>query len=256
MAGERADDLADRRLHVPKMAEVIVDRLRRQIVRGELAEGEALPSEQELQARFGVSRPTLREAFRILEAESLIAVRRGAHGGALVRVPDTDVAARYAAFILEYRGTSLADVYEARIVIEPAAVGLLATRRTHEEIVCLRRALDEHDSLVSQPKRAIRTHTAFHALLIELTGNQTLQVLAGMIQRIIDLANWKHVESDAGSAAHAAASRDGLKAHHRVVDLIEAQDEAGAAELWRKHLIGARDYLLRADVKTVLDLMG
>lgn len=256
MTAEPADDAAHQRLHVPKMAEVIVDRLRRQIVRGQLAEGEALPSEQDLQARFGVSRPTLREAFRILEAESLITIRRGAHGGALVRVPNTDVAARYAAFILEHRETTLADLYEARIVMEPAAVGLLATKRTQRDMVRLRQALDEHDALVDQPKASIRTHTGFHALLIELTGNHTLQLLAGMIQRIIDLANWKHVESDAGSAAHAEASRRGLKAHHRVVDLIEAADEAGSTELWRKHLIGARDYLLRADVKTVLDLMG
>jgi GntR family transcriptional regulator, transcriptional repressor for pyruvate dehydrogenase complex len=256
VTAEPAVDGVDQRLHVPKMAEVIVERLRRQIVRGELAEGETLPSEQELQARFGVSRPTLREAFRILESESLITVRRGAHGGALVRVPNTDVAARYAALILEYRGTSLDDLYQARIVIEPAAVGLLATKRTEKDLARLREALDEHDALLDQPNRLIRTHTAFHALLIELTGNQTLLVLTGMIQRIIDLANWKVVESDAGTAAHAQATSRGLSAHHRVVDLVEAGDESGAAALWRRHLVEAREYLLKADVKTVLDLMG
>ena len=256
MTAGPADDAVDQRLHVPKMAEVIVSRLRRQIVRGELTEGEALPSEHELQARFGVSRPTLREAFRILEAESLIAVRRGAHGGALVRVPTTEVAARYTAFVLEHRGTTLADLYEARIVIEPAAVGLLAAKRTDHDLFRLREALAEHDALVDQPHRSIRTHTAFHALLIELTGNRTLDVLAGMIQRIIERANWKHVESDAGSLAHLQASHRGLRAHHRVVDFIEARDEVGSTGLWRKHLSEARDYLLRADIKTVLDLMG
>jgi GntR family transcriptional regulator, transcriptional repressor for pyruvate dehydrogenase complex len=256
LTAEPADESADQRLRLPKMAEVIVERLRRQIVRGELVEGEALPSEQELQSRFGVSRPTLREAFRILESESLIMVRRGAHGGALVRVPNTDRAARYAGLILEHRGTSLDDLYQARIVIEPAAVGLLAAKRTEEDLARLRQALDDHDALVGQPDRLIRTHTAFHALLIELTGNQTLQVLTGMIQRIIDLANWKQVESDAGNPVYAHATDRGLKAHHRVVDLIEAGAEAGAAELWRKHLTEAREYLLRADVKTVLDLLG
>lgn len=256
MTAQPTDDAVDQRLHVPKMAEVIVDRLRRQIVRGELAEGEALPSEHELQARFGVSRPTLREAFRILESESLISVRRGARGGALVRVPDTDVAARYTAFVLEHRGTTLADLYEARIVLEPAAVGLLAVKRSSDDLVLLRRALAEHDALVDQPQRSIRTHTAFHALLVELTGNQTLHVLATMIQRIIERANWKRVESDAGSAAHTVASRRGLKAHHRVVDFIESGDVVRSTELWRMHLVEARDYLLHADVQTVLDLMG
>lgn len=256
MTAETADEAADQRLHVPKMAEVIVDRLRRQIVRGELTEGEALPSEHELQERFGVSRPTLREAFRILESESLIAVRRGAHGGALVRVPNTDVAARYTAFVLEHRGTTLADLYEARIVIEPAAVGLLAAKRTDDDLARLREALVQHDALIDQPQRSIRTHTAFHALLVELTGNQTLHVLVGMIQHIIERANWKHIESDAGSPAHLLASGRGLKAHHRVLDLIESCDVAGSTDLWRRHLTEARDYLLRADTKTVLDLMG
>jgi DNA-binding FadR family transcriptional regulator len=256
MTADPADGRSDQPLRVPKMAEMISDQLRRQIVRGELAEGDILPSEQELQARFGVSRPTLREAFRILESESLISVRRGAHGGARVRLPNTDVAARYAAVILEHRGTTLDDLYEARIVIEPAAVGLLAAKRTDADLARLREALVEHDALVDDPNRSIRTHTAFHALLIELTGNQTLQVLTGMIEHIISLANWKHVESDAGTPAHAIASRRGLKAHHRVVDLIESGGVAGATELWRKHLTEARDYLLRLDVKTVLDLMG
>jgi DNA-binding FadR family transcriptional regulator len=238
------------------MAEVIVDRLRRQIVRGELVEGESLPSEHELQARFGVSRPTLREAFRILESESLISVRRGAHGGALVRVPNPDVAARYTAFVLEHRNTTLADLYEARIVVEPAAVGLVAARRTDDDVRLLREALKEHDALVGHPRQSIRTHMEFHELLVKLSGNQTLHVLAGMIQHIIARANVAHIEADAGTAEHEQASRRGLQAHHRVVDLIEAGDVDGSIELWRRHLTAARDYLLRADVATVLDLMG
>ena len=84
------------KVRVPKMAELVAAQLRRKIVRGELAEGEALPSESALMAEFAVSRPTLREAFRVLESESLISVRRGARGGARVQVPEGTVAARYA----------------------------------------------------------------------------------------------------------------------------------------------------------------
>jgi DNA-binding FadR family transcriptional regulator len=246
-------------MRLPKAAELIADQLRRQIVRGELKEGDALPSESELLDRFHVSRPTLREAFRVLESESLITVRRGAHGGARVQVPNIDVAARYAGFILEHRGTTLDDVYQARIVIEPPVVGMLAAKRTDEDIARLRAALEEHDAAGDDPRRAIRTHTAFHALLIELAGNQTLRVLAGMIQHIIDLANWDWVDANAGSSVETKGVKGislGLRAHHRLVDLIEDGAQAGAEELWRKHLTETRDYLLRPDVQTVLDLMG
>jgi DNA-binding FadR family transcriptional regulator len=243
-------------LRLPKMAELIAARLRRPIVRGELKEGDPLPSELELLERFDVSRPTLREAIRILESESLVSVRRGANGGARAQLPNPDVAARYAGFVLENRGTSLDDVYEARILLEPPIVGLLAARRTDEDIARLRAAIEEHDAVAHDPRRVIRAHAAFRALLMELAGNQTAAVLTGMIQHIIDLANWEQAEANRGTPPHIAATEQGLKAYRRVVDLIEDGSQAGAEEMWRKHLIEARAYVLRGDATTVLDLMG
>ena len=75
-------------VRVPKTAELVASHLRRQIVRGELKEGDALPPESALMEQFGVSRPTLREAFRVLESEALISVRRGARA-ARVSTPPT-----------------------------------------------------------------------------------------------------------------------------------------------------------------------
>jgi DNA-binding FadR family transcriptional regulator len=239
-----------RQMHLPKMAELIAGELRRQIVRGELSEGEALPSETDLMSQFEVSRPTLREAFRILESEALIVVRRGVHGGARVQLPDPAVAARYAALILEYRGATLDDLYEARMVIEPPCMALLAELRSGEAMGQLRQALADHDAVADDPLLSIRAHMAFHSLLIELTGNQTLRLLMGVLGHIIDTANRRQGESTEGTAAHERANRKGLAAHHRVVDLIEARDGLAAEQLWRKHLTEARDYLVGANVKT------
>jgi DNA-binding FadR family transcriptional regulator len=243
-------------VRVPKMAELVAGHLRRQIVRGELAEGAALPTEAALMQQFQVSRPTLREAFRVLESESLITVRRGARGGARVQLPNADVAARYAGLILEHRGTTVADVYEARIVIEPPAVGLLARRRTAAGIKQLRAALEDHDAVADDPDASMRAHTQFHTLLIELIGNQTLRVLMGIVEQIISSAVWPRMEADAESTVRASASRKGLRVHHKVVDLIEARDDAEAEKLWRRHLTEARDYLLQGEAKSVLDMLG
>src|SRR5919199_7018334 len=134
------------RVRVPKTAELVAAHLRRQIVRNELHEGDALPPEAVLMAQFGVSRPTLREAFRVLEAEGLISVRRGAHGGARVHTPDVDVASRYAGLELEHRGATLADVYEAAALIEPPCAAALAEKHTEGDLARLRECLAEGEA--------------------------------------------------------------------------------------------------------------
>jgi DNA-binding FadR family transcriptional regulator len=249
MVGDPPIQAIGRQMHLPKMAELIAGELRRQIVRGELSEGEALPSETDLMLQFEVSRPTLREAFRILESEALIVVRRGVHGGARVQLPDPSVAARYAALILEYRGATLDDLYEARIVIEPPCVALLAELRSAQAMDKLRQALADHDAVAEDPLLSMRAHMAFHSLLIELTGNQTLRLLMGVLGHIIDTANRRQGETTEGRAAHERANRKGLAAHHRVLDLIEARDGPAVEQLWRKHLVEAQDYLRGANVQ-------
>ena len=106
-------------VRVPKAGEMVASQLRRQIVLGERKEGDQLPPKSVLMEQFGVSRPTLREAFRILEAEGAITVRRGVRGGARVQAPDIGVAARQVGLLLQYRGALLSDVYEVRAVLEP-----------------------------------------------------------------------------------------------------------------------------------------
>src|SRR5438105_15059508 len=142
-------------VRVPKTAELVAAHLRRQIVRGDLKEGDALPPETVLMEQFGVSRPTLREAFRVLESEALITVRRGSRGGARVHVPNGDVAARYAGLVLQYRGATLADVLEARLIVEPPCAAQLAARRTAADLRRLRAAADEADAVIDDPLRSI-----------------------------------------------------------------------------------------------------
>ncbi|MEX5633929.1 FadR/GntR family transcriptional regulator, partial [Parafrankia sp. FMc2] len=171
---EPRNGLARQQIRVPKTAELVAAQLRRQIVRGELVEGDALPPEAVLMEQFGVSRPTLREAFRVLESEALISVRRGAHGGARVHTPDGQVAARYAGLVLEHRHTTVADVHTAHTLLEPAAVRLLATHHTDTTLTALHTALTHTDP------------NHFHHQLLEHAGNQTLTMIAGMLRHILD----------------------------------------------------------------------
>jgi DNA-binding FadR family transcriptional regulator len=101
----------------------IADELRSLIVSGELSEGDSLGHEPDLVERFGVSRPSLREALRILEAEGLVTVVRGVRGGVVVHAPDQRMTARTAALVLQARNVPLADVFEAPRRRSPECAG-------------------------------------------------------------------------------------------------------------------------------------
>ena len=210
LAGSRVGQ----QVRVPKTAELVAAHLRRQIVRGELVEGDALPPEAVLMEQFGVSRPTLREAFRVLESEALISVRRGAHGGARVHTPNGQVAARYAGLVLEHRHTTISDVHTAHTLLEPAAVRLLATHPSETVLTQLHTALTHPDP------------THFHHALVDHAGNQTLTMIAGMLRHILD----SHTHPTPPAAPHNHHD------HTRLLDLIADRDPDAAEAHWRTHL--------------------
>jgi DNA-binding FadR family transcriptional regulator len=231
----------DWRLRVPKTAELVADRLRKQIVRGELREGESLPAEATLTEQFGISRPTLREAFRVLETEQLITVRRGARGGASVHAPSAAMVARYASFYLEHDGASLADVLEARVAIESPAAGLAAQRRTDDDLERLRAAIAECEQVATDRRRLVLQFSEFHALVVAAAHNRTIALLHSVLREIIDMAKLRRIADDDGP--NPALAR-GATSHRELVELIAAGDAGGARALWRAHLTDANRYLL------------
>jgi DNA-binding FadR family transcriptional regulator len=241
-------------VRVPKSAELVARALRLQIVRGDLKEGDGLPPEAVLMQQFGVSRPTLREAFRILESEQLISIHRGARGGGRVHAPNGDVAARYAALVLQYQGTTLRDVYQARAVIEPACVRLVATRRTARHLKELRAAL-EAEVEPSDP-RDVSSAAHFHRLVVEMAGNETLALVSSMVQHILELATVTWVRAEAEQATSRRTAR-AHRAHEELYGHIEHKDADAAELVWAKHLADTQGQVLSAaGGETVLDLFG
>lgn len=251
-------------VRAPKTAELIAAYVRGQVVRGELKPGDALPSETVLMEMFGVSRPTLREAFRILEAESLISIRRGAHGGARVVSPDVTVAARYVGLLLQLSGTTLADVYQARAVIESAAAGLLASRRTRHDLDDLAACLEplerpaEGDGRFRDGSAWPQAAQRLHDLILDRAGNHTLAVQAGMLREVVAM----HLSTAVLRTFERPDTRDQaaklLRSYRKLILLVDARDSEGAQRHWRAHLEIAGRRLFRDDLgaKEVLDLFG
>lgn len=241
----------------PKAAEAVAAQLRSRIVRGVLEEGEVLPPESELLVEFGLSRPTLREAIRVLEMESLVTVSRGARGGLRVSVPQTETAARYAGLVLQFRGATTADVFAAACEVEAPCAALVARSRTSDTLARLREAVDAEEAAVGDPELLLNLQNGFHRLIIQAAGNETMNVLSDILRSIIETATRRYLAQTIGrSDVRMPASRAGLRAHMKLVDLIEMCDSDGAETLWRKQILATGDHLLKSGVgPTVLDLL-
>ena len=110
---------ARRRLSAPRIAEIVAHELRRQIIDGELADGDLLPRQEVLVEQFNVSLVSLREALRILETEGLVSVRRGNRGGAVVHAPAKTSTAYMLGLLLQSESVEVADLGMALQELEP-----------------------------------------------------------------------------------------------------------------------------------------
>jgi DNA-binding FadR family transcriptional regulator len=251
-------------VRAPKTSELIAAQLRRQVVRGTVKPGDKLPPETRLMEQFGVSRPTIREAFRILETEGLIVVRPGSRGGAQVAAPDQAAAARYVGLLLQLAGATIDDVYEARKVAEPACAGLLARRRTEQDIADLAAVVAEIDSVVEagdgqpDPARWVPLSYRFHELIMQRSGNKTLALQGAVLHDIVATHTALRTSRSVRETGSPERFRHAVQAYKKLLALIEAGDADGAQLLWRSHMDSAATHLLKDDLrdKPVVDLFA
>jgi DNA-binding FadR family transcriptional regulator len=233
----------------------IADELRALIVSGELAEGDSLGHEPDLVERFGVSRPSLREALRILEAEGLVSVVRGVRGGVVVHAPDSRMTARTAALVLQARNVDLADVYEARTMLEPIAARHVARTRARKSALReLDGLIDRQEDTIEDPEAFGLANSAFHVRLVALTGNQTLTIVAEMLHEIVARAVTV-VSRDENGMGSLATRRRGIRSQRRLLELMDAGDGDAAEEHWRAHMQVVGKVMLGHEATTVVDLL-
>ena len=247
--------LAGASIRSPKTAELVAGTLRSMVVDGQLKDGDFLPNEAELMAHFNVSRPTLREAVRVLESERLVEVRRGSRTGARVRVPGPEIVARPAGLLLELSGATVADVLVARTGIEPMAVRLLAETATPAALDELAEMLAEDIPAGWQSGRLAEVTGEFHRRMVEMSGNATLTIIAGMLHEIT-VRHTAFVIKERRQVSKADYEKL-TRSYQRLMGLLRAGDGAAAETHWRKHLDVSRTLLLKGlETVKVRDVMG
>ncbi|MDG2003525.1 MAG: GntR family transcriptional regulator [Novosphingobium sp.] len=219
-----------------KVAERVAAELRREIVTGNLRPGDRLHPERQLQEQFKISRPTLREALRLLESESLIEVARGQRGGARVTKLDPRVLARQVGVCLQIEGVTLQDVWDSRMMIEPEAAALLALSKDFAAIEAMAENIEEADAAIDDPVAYAHLTSGFSRLLTEFCGNKTIHILSGLIQDIVDQ---QHVDVTVKTYTRQGVDkmrRLNVRSREKLLELVRAGDAVGAKAHWRTHL--------------------
>jgi GntR family transcriptional regulator, transcriptional repressor for pyruvate dehydrogenase complex len=220
------------------MPQMLADDIRKRLVAGELAPGEPLSPERELMETYGVSRPTLREAIRILEAESLVETIRGPKGGVIMRAPNPIVVIRQVGVLLQLSGATFKDVYAARAAIEIAAVRTLAERANPDDLVALQAVIKEGRACTdtnSTSEEFGRVAGRFHRTLVHQSRNITMSFIVDMLGSLTDATYTRQVAS-LNPGPRESRMMTAIRSWGKLTKLIEAGDANATEAHWKKHL--------------------
>jgi GntR family transcriptional repressor for pyruvate dehydrogenase complex len=214
--------------------EEIVQQIQDAIASGRLRPGERLPSERDLCDVFGVSRATLREALRALEALGVVEVRTGARGGAFAVEPGEDVVGSALASLLRFRQATARDLVEFRVSFEGENAAWAARRASAEDVAELEALATRIEAAVAsgQPWRSVvELDVAFHVRVARATGN----VVRGAIMLAIQDALRRAVIETDPIVDPAVRSTMGAEAH-AIAEAIATRNEHAARARMRAHV--------------------
>lgn len=227
-------------------AEMVASDLRRQIVAGKLADGTFLPRQDDLLDLYAVSRPSLREALRVLESEGLISIRRGKLGGAVVHRPSLHMVAQTLGLVLDSQNVSTPDVSTALNLLEPQCVALCAAREDrHKTVIPLLK--DSHENaanLIDDVQAFTVASRRFHEILVTECGNFSLTLLVGALEAVWTsrAREWAARSEESRQFPDRSYREQGLRDHEILIAILEDGDVEKAFLEASRHLQWAPVY--------------
>jgi GntR family transcriptional regulator, transcriptional repressor for pyruvate dehydrogenase complex len=202
----------------------IVDRIKAAIRGGALVPGDQLPPERDLTQQLGVSRVSVRDALRMLEANGLIEVKVGARGGAFVTAPAPKLVGEGLADMLLLADVDPAQVTEARMIFELGILDLACERATDEDVAALHEICDRADAAPYDPSLSAE----FHTQLARCTHNEAIALLAESLPLVSTLQRAREADPVAGV--------QGVLEHRAISVAVGAGDAATARRIMTEHL--------------------
>ena len=225
-----------------RASEEIYEQIRQLILDGSISPGERLPSERNMMEMMHRSRPTIREAMRMLERDGYIKIYSGS-SGAVVQKLGVDNAVQSLETIMHFQHLNMENVLEFRRMTESVAAELAAKRRTEEDLVKLKDILESTEQALGNPDKFILCDLQFHLAVADASKNAMysimLQVCRGMIGESLT-----RVLVKGGEKEQSKRYTNILKAHRSVYQSLLEKDPMQASQNMKQHLISAEKDIL------------
>ena len=219
-------------------AQQVAQELLARIAEADVEPGQSFGTEAELLQQFDVSRPTLREGIRVLEAQGVLERRPGPGGGLVIRRPSLDMLAHSLSVYLRFNDVPFGTVLRAREVIEPALAAEAAEHGTDEDFREMAESIERMKAQGDAEHAAfIAENRLFHGIVARASGNKVLETFWGTMSL---LAHGEHhgMRYTFGNRQHVIA------AHRRILDACRRRDSRAAAQSMAEH-VGELEHLVR-----------
>ncbi len=222
--------------------EAVCDRIREQLMSGELKPGDQLPGERELAERFGIGRAAARDALRSLEVSGVVEARKGIQGGFFIKSGGSGGLAQTVQDMVSLAQASLENVMEARTEIICVAIRLACPRATDEEFDVIQRDIDLHADLfrLGRASRNTQSVIEFYRLIAQATHNPLVLMMVDAL-------------SEAYRAMLASVdprpNKDIMVVRQRVLDLMRKRNAQAASDALAEPLRRATKSLINRRAK-------
>ena len=212
-----------------RISHTIVEQIRDAIFSGELNPGDRLPPEKDLAEDFGVSKSSLREAFRALEALGLLEIRQGMAGGAFVSKVDLETARNSLFNYIFFQNPSIHEFTQLRALLEPAVAEIAANRISDADIADLEENLTQSQKQLDSGSFYYELDTYFHHRIAEIAGNSLICFVIDSLKNALVIMKQ---QLDLGREF----SVNVLASHRRILEALRERNPAKAGDEMLEHI--------------------
>jgi DNA-binding FadR family transcriptional regulator len=229
-----------------KISELIAQQIKSSILNGSMKPGDRLPPERELVDHFQASRISVREALKSLETSGLLRIKPGS--GVFVAKANSKPMSESLSSILRIQKTSINELTEARIILEPNIASLASERMTNEDLLKLEQNIQETSKAIksNSPSLTSTQNIEFHSLIAESTHNTVISLT---MKTLFDVVKEMTIEIMDNLPKRKEISSHAIDYHKKILKAFQEKDSQKVYELMLKHILQIQEGLKKVKSK-------